>query len=392
MLRKTIALILVFCFAFTLTSCGAPEPNDDTAVSTEGAAEGLGDFKIGIMTSSVSQGEESYRAGAALAAQYPDNVIHVTYPDNFTTEQEQTISTMLSMAADPDVKAIVTAESVVGTAAAFAKVKEIRPDILLIAGQATDDPTVITEVMDLGICTDMPGFAEQLSQAAADMGAKRIVYYTFPRHIARVTTAQQVELFEEIAPQKGLEFIMVTTPDPLSDAGLAGTQQFVLEDVKRAVEQYGADTAFYSTNIGQSEPIIKSVLETKSYYLTPPEPSPFTGFPGAMGIAIPEDKRGDVDYIMGEIESNLASNDMSGHMGLWTVPALTFFINSGFKYAVEYCQGTITEKVDEAALSRIMAELAGGEVSLRKYPMEDGSFLENYYFCLAPYYILGGAQ
>lgn len=353
------------------------------------AAESLGDFKIGVMSSSISQGEESYRAAAALLARYPNNVVHVTYPDQFTTEQEQTISTMISMAADPKIKAIVTCESVVGTAAAFAKVKELRPDILLVAGQATDDPLVISAAMDVGICSDMPGFAEQLSQAAKDMGAKRIIYYTFPRHIARVTTAQQIELFKKIAPEKGLDFIMVTTPDPLSDVGLAGTQQFVLEDVSRQVEKYGKDTAFYSTNIGQSEPIIKSVMKEKAIYLTPPEPSPFTGFPGALGIAIPEDKRGDVSFMMNEISSVLKAGDMAGRMGLWNVPCLTFFINSGFQYAAEFCQGKITGRYDAVALKRVLEEQSGGEVSIRKYPLEDGKFLDNYYFVLAEYKQLG---
>jgi len=352
-------------------------------------AASLGDFKIGIMSSSISQGEETYRAATALLAKYPDNVVHVTYPDQFTTEQEQTIATMISLAADPKIKAIVTCESVVGTAAAFARVKELRPDILLVAGQATDDPLVVSSVMDVGICTDMPGFANQLSQAAKDMGAARIIYYTFPRHIARVTTAQQIALFQEVAPQKGLEFIMVTTPDPLSDAGLAGTQQFVLEDVSRQVAKYGKDTAFYSTNIGQSEPIIKSVLKEKAIYLTPPEPSPFTGFPGALGIAIPEDKRGNVEYMMEQIAKILKENDMAGRMGLWRVPALTFFINSGFQYAAEFCQGKITERADEAALKRVLEENSGGEVQIRKYPLEDSKFLENYYFVLAEYKQLG---
>jgi len=360
-----------------------------TCNSQASDAASLGDFKIGIMSSSISQGEETYRAATALLAKYPDNVVHVTYPDQFTTEQEQTIATMISLAADPKIKAIVTCESVVGTAAAFARVKELRPDILLVAGQATDDPLVVSSVMDVGICTDMPGFANQLSQAAKDMGAARIIYFTFPRHIARVTTAQQIALFQKVAPQKGLEFIMVTTPDPLSDAGLAGTQQFVLEDVSRQVAKYGKDTAFYSTNIGQSEPIIKSVLKEKAIYLTPPEPSPFTGFPGALGIAIPEDKRGNVEYMMEQIAKILKENDMAGRMGLWRVPALTFFINSGFQYAAEFCQGKITERSDEVALKRVLEENSGGEVQIRKYPLEDSKFLENYYFVLAEYKQLG---
>ena len=74
------------------------------------------------------------------------------------------------------------------------------------------------------------------------------------------------------------------------DAGTSGTQQFVLEDVPRAVDQYGTETAFFGTNTSQQEPMIKCVVNTKSYFTMPSDPSPFVGFPSALGIEVPADK------------------------------------------------------------------------------------------------------
>ena len=415
-MKKILAVIMVACLAFTSVACtaapqqgAAPQDTASQQATTQDTTpqqgtddqetnepqngtgfQVTGDFRIAIMTNSISQGEEPFRVAAALRERYPDHVVHVTYPDNFTTEQEQTIATMLALAADPTIKAIICVEAVVGTAAAFAAVREIRPDMFLYGGQTSDDPGVISGLMCLGVMNDMPGFAHQLTQAAVDMGVERIIYFTFPRHIARLTTAQQIALFEEVAPAAGIDFIIVTTPDPLGDAGLAGTQQFVLEEVRRQVEQHGPLTAFYSTNIGQSEPIIRSVLETGAFYLTPPEPSPFTGFPGAMGIAIPEEKRGDFNFVMDEIINVLVEHDMEGHMGLWTVPSLTFLIQVGFYYAVEYLSGNITDRADEAALVRVMEQIAGEGVNLRMFPLDEDEteFLENFFFVLAPYKIL----
>lgn len=99
--------------------------------------------KIGIMTGTVSQGEEEYRAGEEMVAKYgADRVIHVTYPDKFMDEQETTISQVMAMASDPEVKAIVICQGVPGTAAAIDKVREVRDDILFLIGTVHEEPAL----------------------------------------------------------------------------------------------------------------------------------------------------------------------------------------------------------------------------------------------------------
>src|SRR5262245_47716392 len=50
------------------------------STSTEAPAR---PFKIGIMTGTLSQGDDAFRAALQVAARYPGRVRHVTYPDNF---------------------------------------------------------------------------------------------------------------------------------------------------------------------------------------------------------------------------------------------------------------------------------------------------------------------
>ena len=96
------------------------------------AAENAG-YKIGIMTTTVSQAEEEYRVAEELAAEYPDTVVHVTFPDNFATEMETTISTALSLASDPDMKAIIFTQSVSGTAARL--IRFVKYVMISLSGQ-----------------------------------------------------------------------------------------------------------------------------------------------------------------------------------------------------------------------------------------------------------------
>ena len=97
-MKKLISMLLVLVMALGLVACSSNtstyESGDDTAKA---------DYKIGIITGTVSQGEEEYQAAQNLKEQYPDIVVTATYPDNFSTETEQTIATVTNMAADPDV-------------------------------------------------------------------------------------------------------------------------------------------------------------------------------------------------------------------------------------------------------------------------------------------------
>lgn len=129
MSKKLLALLMVFVLMLGLMACGGNDEPAQAPVDGEEVAEveeGLG-FKIGLATSTVSQNEEEFRAAEEMVARYGADVIrHVTYPDRFMQEQETTISQIVALAADPEVKAIVVVQAVPGTAAAIDRIKETR--------------------------------------------------------------------------------------------------------------------------------------------------------------------------------------------------------------------------------------------------------------------------
>jgi hypothetical protein len=192
---------------------------------------------------------------------------------------------------------------------------------------------------------------------------------------------------EAACAKNGVKFVYETAPDPLADTGLAGSQQFVLEDVKRKVAEYGKDTAFYSTNIGVAEPLVKGVMESGAIYTWPSDPSPFSAFPGALGISIPADKLGDASYIEGEISRILKEKNMSGRMAIWNAPVLTMSIKGGTEYAMAYLNGEFTNRADPDQLKKAFEKVTNGKtVELRLYE-EQGVTLPkpNYFFVLASY-------
>lgn len=345
-----------------------------------------GDYKIGIMTTTVSQSEESYRAAEMLVEQNPGKIVLATFPDKFATEQETSISTALSLASDPDVKAIIFSQAVQGTAAACQKIRELRPDILLIAAGYQDDSATTSANADIFYHSNVPKMGFQMVDELSDMGAKTFVHYSFPRHLAWQPTADRLQNMKDRCAELGLTLVETTTPDPMSDAGTSGTQQFVLEDVPRSVDKYGVETAFFGTNTAQQEPMIKCVVDTKSYYTYPSDPSPFVGFPSALGIEVPEDKLYDSEYMMNAISEKLAAADMSGHMGTWTAPLMTLFMTGSFEYAKAFCEGkTNGEKLDAEVFKAALSEAAGAEVDIENI-VDGGTTYENGFYIMCSYH------
>ncbi len=379
MLRKILAVMMTLMMILGLAACG-----QDTAQAP--AEEKKENFKIGVMTGTVSQGEEEYRAAEKVKEKYGDMVILQTYPDNFMKEQETTIANVMSMASDPDVKAIVIVQAIPGTSAAIDKVREIRPDILFIAGVPGEDPDMIASKADIVLQADELGMGTTIIEQAQKMGAKKFVHYSFPRHMSYQLLAMRRDLLKETCAKLGMEFIDATAPDPMGDAGVPGTQQFILEDVPRKVVELGKDTAFFSTNCAMQEPLIKSVLEQGAIFPQQCCPSPYHAYPGALGIQIPDDKKGDVNYVVEQIKAKVAEKGGSGKFSTWPVPVNMMFVEGGVEYAKAFLEGNTNGKVDKAKIEEIFKGISGKDMKLATFKNEStGNTFDNFFMILSDY-------
>lgn len=331
-------------------------------------------FKIGLITGTVSQGEEEYQAGVKMAERYPGSVIHVTYPDNFMQEQETVIGQILQFAMDPQVKAIVVVQAVPGTTAAFNTIREMRDDIVLIMGLPHEDPDMIAGVVDLAMETDQPRRGNNVVQLAVEMGATKILHYSFPRHMSMEMLAVRYDNMKKEAEKLGVEIIDVTTPDPMGDSGIPGTQQFILEDIPRQVAQYGEDIAFFGTNCAMMEPAIRASLDAGIIFPEQCCPSPFHGYPGALGIEIPEDKAGDVQFMIDQITAKVAEYGRTGRFATWEAPVNMVFVEAGIELAIQNIQNGL-DFSDQDAVEAAVYDATGVTLSLARYSEGNNFYL-----------------
>lgn len=349
---------------FALILCAATT----NAVFAAGAASA---GRVAIVTNTVSSTEEEYRSAEEMVKKYgQDKVLHVTWPENAAREQEQMITVLTKLGADKTVKVIVINQASPGTNAAIAKLREIRKDILVISCNFSENPPDVAKYADVALLGDNFKVGSVYPEQAKKMGAKTIVYYSFPRHLALSIFSVNRDLMKAKAEELGMKFVQVTAPDPTGDAGVPGTQQFILEDVPKKVAEYGPDTAFYATNCTMQIPLIEQVVDYKAIYVLPCCPSPFHGFPIALGIDLPPEKKGDVKYVIDETRAKLKAAGVLGRFSNFPVPSSYMLTVTGTEYGLKYISGETKGKFDRPAIEAIMQNFSGTKMQFRL--MEDG--------------------
>ncbi|HZK11533.1 MAG TPA: DUF3798 domain-containing protein [Atribacterota bacterium] len=279
-------------------------------------------FHIGIMTGTVSQQEDELRGAERLIKEYGDvsdggMISHLTWPDNFMAEMETTISQIASFADDPLMKAIVVQSSVPGTVEGFRRVRELRPDILLFAGTPQEDPVMIAEVADLCVSSDKLSRGYLIVLGAKKLGADTFVHISFPRHMSNELNSRRRDIMAETCKDLGLKFGNIGAPDPTSEIGVAGAQQYIIEKVPAWIEKYGKNTAFFTTNDALDEPLIRQVAKFGAIYVEATYASPTMGYPGALGIEFEEADKGNWPRILKKVEDAVLETGNGGRMGCW---------------------------------------------------------------------------
>lgn len=336
MYKKLIILILFALAILNLPGCD----NHETIVQRN-------NWKIGIMTPTVVVNEEEYIAAENVTHKYgEEHIIHMVFPVEFMAQQEATINKLTSMAYDNDVKGIIISQGIPGVSTAIDKIKEIRDDILIIVCSPGEDPDIIASKADIIFSEDVLSRSYDIVDIATKQGAKTLIHYSFPRHMSYKLLAERRDLIKEECERQGIEFVDVTTPDPGGEGGISIVQPFVMQDVLLKIDEYGKNTAFYTTSCSMDTLLGLAVSKNEAIYVDYNSLSPSHGFPEALGIEITEDKKGDTEYLVEEIKKKSAQNGMKNRISVWPVHVEMMYIEAGAAYIREYIYGNTKGKLD----------------------------------------------
>ena len=347
-MKRISILLLALLLCGAMVFAGGNKQSGSGAASAPSSAV---EYHIGVMTGTVSQSEDDLRGAEELIRRYGSVssggiIQHVTYPDNFMDQMEVTITQITTLAADPLMKAIIVNQAIPGTAEGFKRVKERRPDILLFAGEAHEDPLVISAVATLDVNCDFISRGYTIPWASKQLGADTFVHISFPRHMSYESLGLRRQIFEAACNDLGMKFVFVTAPDPTSDVGVAGAQQYILEQTPQWINQYGKNSVFFCTNDAHTEPLLKQLLAYGGMFVEADLPSPLMGYPGALGIDLSAEA-GNFPAILRKVESAVIEKGGSGKFGTWAF-SYGFTVSAGLgEFAKRILDGKA--KVDSAA-------------------------------------------
>ena len=298
------------------------------------------------------------------------------------------VQTIVNMADDPAMKAVIVNQGVPGTAEAFRQIKERRPDILCISGESQEDLPVIAEAADLVVVNDFVSRGYLIIKTAADLGCKTFVHISFPRHLGIESLSRRLAVMKEAGKELGVEIVEETAPDPTSDVGVAGAQQFILEKTPEWVEKYGTDSAYFCTNDAHTEPLLKQLLEYGGYFIEADLPSPLMGYPGALGVDL-TDAAGDFEKILETVENAVVEKGGAGRFGTW---AFSYGYASSYalaQHAVNVINGD-SELTELDDISDAFGEVSGVDWSGANYTdATTGVKTENLFLVYQDTYIMG---
>ena len=291
-----------------------------------GWARAAAPFHIGVCTETVSQSEDDLRGAEQLIKEYGNvsdggYIKHVAFPDDFMSQQETVISNLVALADDPLMKVVVSCQALPGVTEAYKRIRAKRPDILLFAALPHEDPLVIQKSTDLVLDTDFVSIGYTIPWNAKRLGAKTFVHISFPRHMSYETLGRNRAIMEQACKDLGLKFVAETAPDPTSDVGVSGAQQFILEKVPQWTKKYGPNgepVAFFCTNAAHTEPLVRQVIADKhALFVEPLYGSPLLGYPGALGLDLTAEK-GNWPAIIKKIEQAVKAKGAAGRVGSWS--------------------------------------------------------------------------
>lgn len=330
---KMKILCFILALVFTLTACS----------KTDRALDGS--YKIVIVTGDeTTQSNEAIRGVNDLIRRYGDANIdkkglikHVQYSKAAMKSPDLLSNKIVSIAEDLSVKAIVVNKALKGTVAAFTQIREIRPDIVLLAAEPEEQANDIQAVADAVASQDFVSRGVTIVWAARKLAADRFVYLSFPRHLENKNLNLQRQVMKEACEDLGLTFEAKMIRDPIY-ADSQYLDVYIRSLIKAELAKNGDKLAFFCTDDTYSAPIITELLESNGgIFVEAASPSPINGYAEALGADV--DEKSNFQAIIEKFDITMEKRIAANRFGTWVYSYSSTLSSALGEYAKRIIEG-----------------------------------------------------
>ena len=330
------AVLLLLCFG-----CGAKTPDDPSDKPVE-LADGS---KIALIVGSAAQELELAAAAEALAAQYGDALVVLNYPEKFATEDEALTSVADKAMQDKDVKAVIFAGGVNGTAKAAARVRELRSDTCIAVCNPLEGVDSVRLTANLIFSIDLDAYADALVKNAKAMGAKNLIFYTTDRELQlSVPSTLRGSVMKKCKAEK-LTCKAAAGIDRYEKGKTADlATEYILADAERKLLKYGENTALFGTDPFVQGALAQGAANQKIYMPSVFLPSPIL-LATELGIDIAGHET-DSAFALKALQDAAAENGTKGRVSTWSFSEPVVSLLAAMEYAAAVTRGDAGLRVD----------------------------------------------
>ena len=325
--------------------------------------------KIAVITWDKYTADREYYAGEAIVEKYGiDKVLHVSWPDNVFQLPQRMVNLISKLGSDPDIKVMIINPALFGTSVAIDKLKEERDDIFIVYITPYDTAVEIAQKANLALYVDELGIGPAAVRQAKKLGAKTFVLYSIPTRSGATFFSNQRDLVEQECVRLGIKFINTSIPDPYDEHGHIKTQEFILEDVSKTLDEHGKDTAFFILYDTLESFLFKAVLEAGaiSPHCCTKNNTYVKSVAYALGMEIGEEY--DVEEVIAQERERLAEKNMLGRISAWPDEYIFPLTIASADYAVKWINGEVPKDgIDRDVLTQIISEYVGVQAYLTPF-------------------------
>ena len=332
MCRRLLAAFLAVLMILLTFGCGKTADGKTTAQNSDTADNG----KIAIITGASEQAPELYAVASKIAKAHPESVLLLKYGEDFYANPTAVQRAAKAAAENQNVKAIIFADGVNGTASAVKMVREMRSDMCIVVCNPHEG-SIESKTADLMLSVDFPALGETAAEKAKEMGAENFVFYSTRRHLQYSSVVALRKAAEDACKEAGIAFYATSSID-LYETGrtLESAKQYLAEDAARQEEKHGKKTALFCT-----EPQVQGALAADAAAHGMVMPAAFMPSPLALAADLGVDLTGhetDSAYAVQQLGED--SVGVKGIVATWSFSAYAAFLQAACDYAAGVLSGS----------------------------------------------------
>lgn len=353
MLKKFTAFMMV-CVVVLLSSGCSMLTKDKVVNKNE-----VKDFKVVVFTEDKKKDSKRYDAIEALSKEFKEKyeeekekgskapkkeIIHEIIPSDFEKDPNKVEQKIKKLAKDKKVQAFVVSTDKKGLLNALKEVKKVRQEIITISAPMGEDPSELSEYVDVNLSQSEKFRAESLVALSKKLGSTTFIHYSTQNDLSNQKILERKEQIKIACKNSQVGFIEIGLPNYSNDKEKETMKNVLEQNIESQVKKFGKNINIYGTNEDLDAIILNKAKDLKYIMAGQSNPDPTKTYPEAINLKIDKADKENYEIINDRISEWARKNGLSGRLGGYAMPYDVFLIRYATELSAEMVLQDLTQE------------------------------------------------